>query len=448
MNAPTLLHAWNRTARSAPDAPALTDAHSSRVWSRGELDALADAWLAAHGAAAAGQTVAFAEPNGVEWLRVFLGLLKSGGVAVPLDSGEPPLARRTVAEAAGATSLWAAGGLDTLGPRRPCPRDGRRLVKLTSGSTGTPRAIVFTDAQMLADGRQTCASMGISRADVNFALVPFGHSYGLGNLVIPLLARGTAIVAGAAALPHAIAADVARWRPTVFPAVPALLSALAESDIDPGDLGSLRIVISAGAPLAPDAARRFHARFGMKIHNFYGSSETGGIAYDRRGDATLAGRGVGAALRGVKLSFARGRRLSVASAAVFTIGNRRREGAIGRHLLADLAEENSHGEVALLGRVGSFVKIAGRRLNPAEVERALRQVPGVRDAFATPDAGRPETLAAAVATSLSAPELRAALRDRLAPWKIPRRLLVLDTLPVTARGKTDTRRLAALLSGC
>jgi acyl-coenzyme A synthetase/AMP-(fatty) acid ligase len=445
MRAHTLLDAWVGTVLSSPGAPALTDASVGRVWTRRELDALADAWHAKNGARVAGQAVVFAEPNGAEWLRLFLGLLKSDAIAIALDPGEPPVSRRALAAATGAQFLWEAGGLEPVSPRRRPHADGRRLIKLTSGSTGAPRKLVFTDAQMLADGRQICASMGIAPGDINFALIPFGHSYGLGNLVVPLLAQGTGIICGSTALPHAIAADIDRWAPTVFPAVPAILRAMAESDVASDQLGSLRTIISAGAPLAAETARLFTSRFGKKIHGFYGSSETGGVTYDRAGDATSDGRSVGRPLKGVRLRFGAGGRFSVTSAAVFTIGNRRRSGLLGSHRTADVAEQNRRGELVLRGRVGPFVKLSGRRFSLAEVERAIRQMPSVRDAFVAVQPGQPDRLAAAVATSLAAAALRVAMREKLSPWKCPRRVVVLPAFPLTARGKTDRRRLLELL---
>ena len=120
---------------------------------------------------------------------------------------------------------------------------------------------------------------------------------------------------------HAIADEVARWRPTVFPTVPALLRALAVSEVKPEMLASLRTVISAGAPLAAEVAVAFHARFGRKVHSFYGSSETGGITYDRTGDAALTGRSVGTSLPGVRLMLGRGGRFTVDGAAVCQAGS-------------------------------------------------------------------------------------------------------------------------------
>lgn len=434
----TMRTCWQHTVRSAPAAVALRDAATARSWTRAELTALGAEWAAEFGAGLAGQRVVFAEPNGAEWFRVFLGLLAADAVIVALDPGEPVDAKRATAKAIGARSLWHDNFLEPIGPPQRKRARAPRLLKLTSGSTGAPRVLPFTDAQLLADGRQVCATMGIKRNDLSLGCIPFGHSYGLGNLVLPLLTQGTPIVCGVPVLPQALAEEIARWHPTVFPAVPALLRALAGADIAPAQLRSLRTVISAGAPLAPDVARAFHARFGRLVHNFYGSSETGGITYDRTGRGALTGGSVGRPLQGVTLRFGTGGRFWVKSKAV---------GGRGVFRPADRGELNAKGELVLLGRTGRMVKLGGRRLDPADVERALRQLSEVQDAYVAPHPTRADTLVAAVATRLTAEQLRAGLRDRIAGWKIPRRFVVLPEFPLTARGKVDTRRLRAELYG-
>jgi acyl-CoA synthetase (AMP-forming)/AMP-acid ligase II len=91
------------------------------------------------------------------------------------------------------------------------------------------------------------------------------------------------------------------------------------------------------------------------------------------------------------------------------------------------------------------VKIAGRRVDLAEIEKALRGLPGVRDAFAHMDSAPRPALAAAVATSMAPAEIRRLLSPLLAPWKIPSRVVALTQFPVTTRGKTDAVRLRQLL---
>jgi len=439
-----LLQAWGKTVRRRGDDRAVVQAVDGAAVTFRGLDTRASAWLRTHApnpTQLKGRAVVFAAANGIGWLEIFLGLLKAGAVAVPLDAAEPPVAQRQIAASLRAAFWWDGSKLQALAGAKRYRDPALCAIKLTSGTTGQPRALVFTAAQMLADGRQVTSTMGIGPRDLNYALIPLGHSYGLGNLTVPLLAQGVPLVCGSAPLPHAIAADFARWRPTVFPGVPAMWRALAASDLA---LPGLRLGTSAGAPLPPEVARAFAARFGRRLHSFYGSSETGGIAYDRTGAGGLAGE-VGRAMRGVKLTGLRGARLQVSSAAVLTYGNRRREGARGAWIMPDRVALNARGSVTLLGRRGTTVKIAGRRVNLAEVSGRLRRLPGVRDAWAGVSAGADPVLGAVVASDRTVAELRAALLADTAAWKIPKKLLVIAALPLTARGKPDTRALQAMM---
>jgi len=445
-----LLESWKLTVRRHGPRPAVTDAATGRVTTFRELDERAQAWLATHAASVAGlqgRTVVFALPNGAVWLELFAALLHAGAVAVPLDAGEPPAAQAAIAAAIRAGFHWDGIRLWPLAPARRYREPSLCLVKLTSGSTGRPRPLLFTAAQMLADGRQVAQTMGITRRDVNYAIIPLGHSYGLGNLTIPLLAQGVSLVVGSAALPQVIASEFARWRPTVLPGVPPIFRGLTLAQIEPASLASLRLAISAGALLPPEVAQAFAARFGQRIHGFYGSSETGGISYDRTGAATLTGRGVGRAMQGVRLTALPGQRLQVGSPAVFTRGNRRRVAGLGAWTPADRAVLTPRGEVALLGRRGTLVKIAGRRVNLAEIAARLQRLPGVRDVWVGTGPGPEPALGAALATALSRADIQAALRADLAPWKRPRHWLLVAELPLTARGKTDTEALRRRVFG-
>ncbi len=437
-----LLRAWGKTLRLHGDDRAIVQAADGATVTFRELDARASAWRDAHGQAGfEGRAVVFAAPNGIGWWEIFLGLLKAGAVVVPLDGAEPPPAQQKLAASLRAAGWWNGVKLVALPGAKKYRDPEICLIKLTSGSTGQPRPLVFTAGQLLADGRQVTSTMGISPREVNYALIPFGHSYGLGNLTVPLLALGVPVVCGTAPLPHAIAADFARWRPTVFPGVPAVWRALAATDVP---LTGLRLAISAGAPLPPEVAQEMAARHGQRIHSFYGSSETGGITYDAAGEATLAG-GVGRALRGVRLTLLPGQRLRVESPAVTTYGNRRRRGKSGGWVMPDRVVKGPRGGLTLLGRRGLTVKIAGRRINLAEVAARLRRLPGVRDVWVGVKAGPEPVLGAAVAARRPAVALRSALLADTAAWKVPKRLVTLATLPITARGKPDTRALHALV---
>ena len=367
-----------------------------------------------------------------------VGLLEAGAVPVPIDPSEPEAAQYEAARCAGATHFLRGGGFERVpGSRHRGQVRSQCLVKLTSGSTGRPKALAASFAQMEADGRQICATMGIRPGDSNLATIPLGYSYGLGNLVVPLLLQGTRVICASSPLPHALAADALRHRPTLFPTVPPILRALAASDLPKGCFSSVRQVISAGSPLDPRVAQAFHSRFGVRVHGFYGTSETGGIAYDRTGEATSEGRSVGTALQGVKLHVDARGCLRVRSRAV-----------LGRGVFgpADRVAVNAQGELVLLGRADRTVKVAGRRVDLAEVERILRSLDDVTDCFVDTLGGADAAIVAAVAGSGSPASIRRALRPRLASWKVPGRILVFGAFPVTARGKTDVAALRQALS--
>lgn len=435
----TLHDLWLANVQQSPCALALIEGESGRTWTRAELQQAASALLQTlpDRPALARRRVALAEPNGPSWLTAFICLLQAGAIVVPLDPAEPADSRNATARAASASWIWEAGLLRPLDRHAPARRNDFCLIKLTSGSTGTPRALVFTHEQMIADGRQVCSSMSIRPDDLNLGIIPFGHSYGLGNLIVPLLAQGTPIVTAASPLPAALAADCARWKPTVFPAVPMLLRALEATGVEPSAIASLRLIVSAGALLPPDVATAFARHFGKRIHSFYGSSETGGITFDRTGEAALDGRSVGAPMDGVRLQFNRGGRFQVVSAAVM---------GKGQHSPPDRAKLNALGELVLLGRTGRTAKIAGRRVDLGEIEKLLRASPGVTEAFAMPHPSRPDALAAVVSGPVAAAAVRQSLRTRVALWKIPDRLLVLPELPRTSRGKIDRKKLEQLLA--
>ncbi len=369
-------------------------------------------------------------PNGSEWLAFFLALQARGLAAMPLDGGLPLKGCLDLARRLKAAALFAHGRFHALDSKAPVTRAA--CFKITSGSSAEPKAIACRAEHLLADGRNIIATMGVRPGDRNLAAIPLGHSYGLGNLVMPLILQGTAVVCAADYLPRQLVDWIARHRVTVFPGVPALFRVLAALPAGP-TLATLRTAISAGAVLPPETAQAFHARFGIRIHNFYGSSETGGIAYDRTGSASLAGRSVGRPLRGVAVEIRAGR-LTVGSAAVAT--------PTGRWRLPDHGEWNSRGELVLLGRRGQDANIGGKKVHPLEIERALRSIPGVSDAHVWLEhrAGR-DFLAAGAETSHPRSRIEQALAEKLPAWKMPRRLVLAPDLPRTARGKLDTARL-------
>ncbi len=409
----SLWSTWLATARRHPRKVVVAEADTGRSWTCAELTAAAER---AANPVWRGRVVAFSLPNGADWFIRFLAVQRAGGIAAPLDpslAGEP-LVRAT-------QSLSAL----RVRPNVCC-------LKLTSGTTGELQPIACTAAHLLADGRHVTRTMGIRATDRNLAVIPLGHSYGLGNLVLPLLMHATPVVCTQSLLPRHLLQLIDIHRITVLPIVPAVLRALAQTEgvakPDP-----LRLVISAGAPLSTEVAQQFFRRFGLKIHNFYGASETGGICYDRTGTATLSGRSVGKPLHGVTVRIRKDSRIAVSSPA-------------GRATLPDLGGWNRYGELRLLGRVGQIANIGGKKVFPAEVELCLRNVAGVTDAWVCvrQDRRGNDYLAVAVETARPQDELERELARHLPAWKLPRQYLLRPSLPRTGRGKLDTAALRKL----
>lgn len=433
-----LWRAFAAVAQRHPRKAVLLSADGERAWRAPELMAAARRRAEEAGLVRArGGCVAFCLPTSPEWFEAFLAIQSVGAAAMAIDPGAVVDWAAAAAEAGATHALFGREIAPLAAGRAGTDWSRFAYAKLTSGSTGTPGVIPCRAGHLLADGENVTRTMGIRPGDRNLAILPPGHSYGLGNLVMPLILQGTGVVTAPSYLPRQVLEWIDAHRITVLPAVPVVLQILADV---PGEStpAALRLVISAGAPLPPRTAQKFFARFGRRIHNFYGSSETGGICFDARGTASLTGRSVGRPLKGVTVRIARGGRIVVASDAVAMAG--------GRHALPDLGEWTHGGEVKILGRFVRVANIGGRKVAPAEVENALGTIPEVSAAWVTVrEEGGRDFLAAVVETSRGAAEILAALESRLAKWKRPRQLVAAAQLPRTARGKLAAAALERLL---
>ncbi|HEV7242790.1 MAG TPA: class I adenylate-forming enzyme family protein [Thermoanaerobaculia bacterium] len=423
----------------APDAAALIDGQTGAVTTREALLARADevASRFADLGLRARDAIALQLPNSVELVAAFLAAVKLDLVVFPIDRD--------------ATESEVAKIVDHFGIGRAEARlrlpPGTRLVKLTSGSTGLPKGIVTTDANLLADCANICASMGIGPDDINLGAIPFSHSYGFSNLVMPLIAQGTAIVVSNDYLPQSLLELANAHRCTVAPLIPMVFEHLTVAAH--GSFETIRTFISAGAPLPASTSRKFRDRFGIDVHSFYGCSECGGITYDRRGAAVERGT-VGSALDGVTLT-TDAKRLSVRSASVaagyLLDANTFQPFADGMFVTDDLVEERDS-EIALIGRASDLINTAGKKVNPREVEAVILQIDGVHEAKVYGEAAgaRGEVVAAAiVATPDVTRELvREYCRARLSLHKVPRIVKLIDAMPVDERGKVKRAALVAL----
>jgi acyl-CoA synthetase (AMP-forming)/AMP-acid ligase II len=469
-------------ARHHPTATALRGP-GGEVTTRAEL---AGAALALAGRVprllSAGRAAVVSLPNSTSLVATFIGLRVAGATVALVDATAPLDELLRCARAVGASLIVAGRGRlpdGVFGPEaadvalaphecEPVPIPAAAAVlKLTSGSTGAPRAIAVTARQLTADVLQIMRTMDVRPDDVTLAAIPLTHAYGIGSCLLPLLLAGTPLVFPASPLPAALAAALAEGRATHFPAVPAMIRALAGLPGLPAFL-RLRVCLSAGAPLKPDDATAFHAATGAKVHVFYGSSECGGITYDRSAAPVHAEGAVGTAMHRVTVEVVdvagqcvrpgqpgrvRVRSRAVALAAVPPLDD---PGILapGVFLTSDYGVLDADGGLTLTGRVAEQLNVAGKKVHPEEVRRVLEGIPGVRAAHVAglPDEHRGELVAAAVAVDpaagLTVPAILAACRSRLAPHKLPRRIVLVDELPLSARGKPDRTAILALLNRC
>jgi long-chain acyl-CoA synthetase len=470
-----ILRAFERIVRHDPLAPLV--ASPERRATTGDVDALSRAagtvlkGTLEAGPLAPGTVVGLAAANGPGFLASVVALRRAGLAVLLLDARTPESEALRILGSLGAPALlrcpegWPAGPRDwtltTLGTTNSEPADPETgFIKLTSGSTGTPRGIATPSEALMADDAALTASMGLRSTDRFLATIPLSHSYGLSSLAVPALVRGTLLVTpeeGSVYDPFVTAACLGA---TFYPAVPAYLDALVRMSDPPPRPDCLRLVITAGAPLAAATSVRFRERFGISVHVFYGSSECGGICYDREGGAAERGT-VGSPVKGVRILLepieGKGEELgtfgivTVESAAVsrgYLPEPDERLGS-GRFRAGDVASWRD-GELVLRGRLDDVVNIKGKKVDPREVEGVLAQLAGVDEAavLGVSCAGRSgELLRAVVACRpgrLTAEAVVAWCRSHLSAHKVPRSIILVDALPRNARGKLDRSALVAL----
>jgi acyl-CoA synthetase (AMP-forming)/AMP-acid ligase II len=455
-----ILARWQETLREHARRPALFDCQGGVSRTFLEIDREAEEWAVKLENIAGGAVLGLQIGNHPSWPALFLACLRRGLPVLPLETTITKNERTAALDLTGAEGFFTADANGRIALNPTETQNGLRqpadcsLLKLTSGTTAAPRAIRFRSSQLLADCDQICETMGIGADDLNYGVIPISHSYGFSNLLTPLLARGVSMVVTGDRLPRAVLNGLEKTGATVFPGMPVFYQAFCACD-DLPDLSSLRLCISAGAPLSAVLAWEFRQKFGQSIHSFYGSSECGGICYDKEAKDFVDGF-VGSPMTGVSLELiepdAESTQIEVRSNAVADgyfpelspdkLGN-------GVFRPDDLLERAGSG-FRIAGRVSDLINVAGKKMNPAEVETHLLSIEGVRQAvvFSRPSTLRNEEIAACVVADDNVDEaaLLRSCRTHLNGWKIPRRIFLVPEIPVNERGKTSRRQLAELFT--
>ena len=301
------------------------------------------------------------------------------------------------------------------------------LVKYTPGASGIPRGIFFNAAQVVADGDRLVAAMGLSPATPNLAVISPAHSYGFSNLVLPLLLHGVPIHLAPVPFPRVIE-EIFRIHPAlVVPAVPSIWRAWHRAGILKG--APISLALSAGAPLALALEAEVFAAAGLKIRNFYGASECGGISLDTTATPRESAQDVGTPLPGVTVSNGHDGRLLVASTAAATGYDAPRSDDVlgsGVYLTRDLGFLDGAGKIHLTGTLGAAINVAGRKVSPAKVEAAILATGLVQrskvSGIPSQDPERFEEISALVVLhpGIRLDDLKSATATHLQSWELPR----------------------------
>jgi len=441
-----------------------------------------------------GDTVAVMIPNVPEFTIAYFGILYAGCTVVPLnvllsppevtyhlqDSRAKllvahPLFRAPAekgAAEAGVPAIWSEGeGAEALpalaaaapiGGAYPTSPDDTAVILYTSGTTGKPKGAELTHANLLVN----CAIvvpklLPTTHEDVALATLPLFHSFGQTCIQNATIAMGGCFTLLPRFTPDEAAAIVARDRVTLFAGVPTMYFALLHH-AGPVDFSSVRFCLSGGAPMPVEVMRAFEAKFGVEIFEGYGLSETSPVAsFNMRGRPRKPGS-IGYPVWGVELQIqdADGRPLSDGQPGEICIrGHNVMKGYLGRPEATaeamrggwfhsgDVGIRDPDGSFRIVDRVKDMILRGGFNVYPREVEEVLYGHAAVAEAavIGVPHESHGEDVKAYVAlkpgTSVTPDELIAWCKERLAAYKYPRLVEIVEALPKGPTGKILKREL-------
>jgi acyl-CoA synthetase (AMP-forming)/AMP-acid ligase II len=349
------------------------------------------------------------------------------------------------------------------------PSDVAALL-YTSGTTGEPKGVMLTHANLLSVARQSGALRRVGPADRVYAVLPVSHVFGLSSVFLASLTYGAEVRLEPRFDAETVARALAEDGITVFQGVPAMYARLMELAALRGaalPAPRLRYLSSGGAPLDPGLKRRVEAMWGQPLHNGYGLTETSPTVATTRVDSPAEDESVGRALPGVELRIAEpatGRALPAGETGEIWV---RGPGVMKGYYNApeetakaitpdgwlksgDLGRLDAQGNLYVVGRLKELIIRSGFNVYPSEIEAVLTMHPDVGlaavvgkkvesneevFAFLEPKPGR----------TIDIEGVRAFATERLAPYKRPSRYLVQAPLPMTSAGKIRKAELARLL---
>jgi long-chain acyl-CoA synthetase len=380
------------TAARFPERPALV--FEGRRLTYAELDAEAER------AGCSGLDV-FVMPNMPDSVARFHGTLRKGGVVVPLN---PLLSESEVSE----RSVSFAPQPDTA------------VVLFTSGTTGEPKRVELSATTLARNAAAVADALGFTEADVLFGAAPLSHVFGMTGCMNAAIHVGACLALMPRFDARLALETIEREGVTVFMGVPTMLAALVQASVETGRAPRMRLAHVGGAPLPAAVADAFEERFGAVVLEGYGMTEVGGAVAVNRHDEPRRAGSVGRATAGQALAIADDGEILVDGVPT-----------------GDIGHVDDDGYLFLLDRKKHVILRGGYTVYPREVENALSSHPAVREAavVGVPDDILGEEVAAFVVGDVEPEELAAFVKERLASYKYPRRIEVLDELPRGPTGK-------------
>jgi long-chain acyl-CoA synthetase len=487
------------TTLAAPDAPAFRFGGSATTYRQlDEQSGRVAAGLRAQGLRP-GEVVALQLPNVPPFLTAYFGALRAGLVVLPLNpllmapeleyhlgdsaarlligfegmhaeaakacetlgvplylagvgpaGGSLPEGARPVSELFGALSAESAD----IEPRDP---GDTAVLIYTSGTTGKPKGAELTHFQLYMNCTIAGQLFGYHSDDVTLAVLPFFHVFGLSSVINVAVRYGGCLSIVPRFTPAGVLDALEGDRCTVIGGVPTMLHALAHQDITGRDLSALRVAVSGGASLPEDIMRTFEGKFGIEVLEGYGMSETASsCSFNRPGDTRALS--IGKPMWGVTMRVvdAADRPLPPGRENVGEIlirGHNVMKGYLGRPEATaealrggwlhsgDLGYMDSDGFYFIVDRAKDLVIRGGYNVYPREIEEVLYAHPDIVEAavIGKPDERLGEEVVAVVVprpgTELSADDVIAYTRERLAAYKYPREIRFMAELPKGPSGK-------------
>jgi acyl-CoA synthetase (AMP-forming)/AMP-acid ligase II len=438
--------------------------------------------------------------NGAESVVAFFGTALAGATFAPLNSAYTTdefrfyledigpslllLAPETVPAARAAASALAIpiaelalepDGTPVLGGRRlaaagePTPQDGDVALFLhTSGTTSRPKGVPLTHANLAASAGNMVRWYRLNDADVSLCVMPLFHVHGLVFSTLAMLAAGATVVIPAKFSASGFWPAVRDFGVTNVSAVPTMYRTLllrADEDRAPGQgQHGLRFLRSSSAPLPAAELARLESRFGAPVIEAYSMTEASHqmCANPLDGERRPGTVGIGAfvdvtILDGAGNELPRGGvgEVCVKGPSVTAGYHNNAEAnatafSRGWFRTGDYGTLSEDGYLTLVGRLKELINRAGEKISPVEVDEVLLSAAGVAEAvaFAIPDEKYGEAVAAALVLhdGTSVASVLAHARERLAAFKIPTAIFVVDAIPRTATGKVQRRIVAAELA--